>query len=573
MTLPLLTFDPRTGGVRLDLNQLIVSRLLIQANSGGGKSHAVRYMLEQCFGKVQQIVIDPEGEFATLREKYPFLLVGRDGDVPADIRGAKLLPRKLLELGLSAIVDLSEFGLPQQRSYVQNFTEALNHLPRELWKDCLIYYDEGHRWAPEVGRSSGKEVQPLTEAISTLQSAGRKRGFCGIIATQRLSKLNKDVAAECLNKLIGRTSNEDIKRAGDELGLSKLQGKELRSLEPGTFWTYGPAISIDPVMVRTGDITTHPPKRGAARAPAPAAPGVIKKVLAELADLPHEAEQEAKTVADLQRKNADLERRIRQVEKSGTTKEVVKTVVDQAAIDKAVNVYAARQKRELQPILERLQRGAGGIGALITAIGDLAKVVLATPPAPLPHERKAIEPVRAAMSSRPAERPPRPPAARFDSSSSSLAKGEKAVLTAIAQYPDGAERDQLTVLTGYKRSSRDTYIQRLSAAGLVEISGNRIRATDVGVDALGSDFEPLPQGEQLQEYWLARLPEGERKILEPLIAAYPETVSREQLDELTGYKRSSRDTYIQRLSSRRLVETVGRGEVRASATLFSEALV
>jgi hypothetical protein len=32
---------------------------------------------------------------------------------------------------------------------------------------------------------------------------------------------------------------------------------------------------------------------------------------------------------------------------------------------------------------------------------------------------------------------------------------------AVAQYPEGVTREQLSVLTGYKRSSRDTYVQRL----------------------------------------------------------------------------------------------------------------
>jgi Mn-dependent DtxR family transcriptional regulator len=174
-----------------------------------------------------------------------------------------------------------------------------------------------------------------------------------------------------------------------------------------------------------------------------------------------------------------------------------------------------------------------------------------------------------------AKRTPRPERITSHHSDADIVvgKGERTVLRAIAQYPDGAERDQLTVLTGYKRSTRDTYIQRLSLAGLVEVSGSGIRTTDAGVDALGSDFEPLPQGEELQAYWLDRLPEGERRILEVLLKDYPESVGRDVLSEETQYKRSTRDTYLQRLQSRRLVEDVGRGEVRASANLFSGALV
>jgi hypothetical protein len=105
-------------------------------------------------------------------------------------------------------------------------------------------------------------------------------------------------------------------------------------------------------------------------------------------------------------------------------------------------------------------------------------------------------------------------------------------------------------------------------AGLVDATGGAIRATDAGVDALGADFEPLPTGKALQKYWLEKLSGGERAILEVLLQAYPSAVPRDEISERTEYKRSSRDTYIQRLGARKLVESVGRSAVRASATLF-----
>ncbi|MDB5297225.1 MAG: hypothetical protein JWO31_3208, partial [Phycisphaerales bacterium] len=149
-----------------------------------------------------------------------------------------------------------------------------------------------------------------------------------------------------------------------------------------------------------------------------------------------------------------------------------------------------------------------------------------------------------------------------------LRKGERTVLTAIAQHPGGCGREQLTVLTGYKRSSRDTYLQRLRERGYTEPAGEDLRATAAGVAALGRSFESLPTGDALRAHWLAKLPEGERRVLQVLVNRHPAAVSREEVDEATGYKRSSRDTYLQRLASRRLVEAEGRGQVRASRTLF-----
>jgi hypothetical protein len=56
--------------------------------------------------------------------------------------------------------------------------------------------------------------------------------------------------------------------------------------------------------------------------------------------------------------------------------------------------------------------------------------------------------------------------------------------------------------------------------------------------------------------------------LATLIAAYPRPVDRDKLSEETGYKRSSRDAYLQRLRAKELIEEPSRGEVSASQTLF-----
>lgn len=135
-------------------------------------------------------------------------------------------------------------------------------------------------------------------------------------------------------------------------------------------------------------------------------------------------------------------------------------------------------------------------------------------------------------------------------------------------YPDGVGRDQLSVLTGYKKSSRNAYISRLVSRGLVDANEKIIMATAAGMRALGPSFEPLPTGFALQEYWLARLPDGEKKILAILLKAYPNVVRREELDAQTGYKKSSRNAYISRLLARRLVQTYSNGAVAASDTLF-----
>lgn len=225
--------------IRIDLPTLIDTRLLVQANSGGGKSWLLRRLLEQSHGTVQQFVIDLEGEFATLREKYDYILAAKEGDTLAEPRSAALLAKRLLELHVSAILDLYELSHQERKHFVRLFLTAMINAPKNLWHPCLVMIDEAHVFAPQTGQSEAME------AVIDLATRGRKRGYCAVLATQRLSKLHKDAVAEMNNKLIGRTGLDiDRKRAAEELGFTaKEDALSLRNLAPGEFYAFGPAIS------------------------------------------------------------------------------------------------------------------------------------------------------------------------------------------------------------------------------------------------------------------------------------------------------------------------------------------
>jgi uncharacterized protein len=116
---PSIGFSEDGAKVLVDVGKLVESRMLLQANSGGGKSYAIRRLLEQTNGKVQQLVIDVEDEFHTLRERYDYVLAGRSGgDCPAEPRSADLLAKRLLELGTSAVIGIYELKAPERHLFV-----------------------------------------------------------------------------------------------------------------------------------------------------------------------------------------------------------------------------------------------------------------------------------------------------------------------------------------------------------------------------------------------------------------------------------------------------------------------
>src|SRR5260370_5950108 len=182
--------------------------------------------------------------------------------------------------------------------------------PKDLWHPCLVVIDEAHKFCPE------KEQSEASSAVIDLATLGRKRGYCAILATQPLSTLHKDAAAECKNKLIGRTGLDvDMRRASEELGFTtKDKSLSLRNLAAGEFFAFGPAISPEVIKVTIGSVQTTHPKAGSrivSAAPIPPTEN-IKKILSALKDLPQEAEEEAHTVEQLREHIARLQRQVAQ---------------------------------------------------------------------------------------------------------------------------------------------------------------------------------------------------------------------------------------------------------------------
>src|SRR5690606_30582653 len=94
-------------------------------------------------------------------------------------------------------------------------------------------------------------------AMTNLMCRGRKRGLAGVIATQRLAKLAKDVAAEASNFLMGRTFLDiDMARAAGLLGMDRRQAAMFRDLARGNFVALGPAMSRRPLPVTIGPVET-----------------------------------------------------------------------------------------------------------------------------------------------------------------------------------------------------------------------------------------------------------------------------------------------------------------------------
>ncbi|WP_120077375.1 ATP-binding protein [Aurantiacibacter odishensis] len=279
--------DAHGTPVLVDVEELLATRLLVQGNSGSGKSHLLRRLLEQSAGLVQQVIIDPEGDFVSLADHFDHVVVEGASYSPREIEA---LAGRIRQHRASVVLALEDLEVEQQIRCAAQFLTALFDAPREHWFPALVVVDEAQMFAPAAAGEMAEDTRRLTlSAMTNLMCRGRKRGLAGIVATQRLAKLAKNVAAEASNFLMGRTFLDiDMQRAADLLGMDRKQAERIRDLQRGHFLGLGPAVSRRPVAVHIGEVKTGGKNAASALTPLPQADAASMGELLH-ADLAEEA--------------------------------------------------------------------------------------------------------------------------------------------------------------------------------------------------------------------------------------------------------------------------------------------
>jgi len=536
--------------------------MLLQANSGGGKSYALRKFAEVTYGQAQQIIIDLEGEFASLREKYDYILVGKDGDIPVNLRATDLLARRLLELNTSAIIDLYELKHHERKRFVKLFLDSMINAPKSLWHSCLVIIDEAHIFAPE------REQSEALEAVKDLATRGRKRGFALVCATQRISKLSKDVVAELNTKLIGRCSLDvDMKRSSFELGFTEKKDiYSLRKLPKGEFYAFGPGLTSEVTRIKIDTVITKHPEPGESYVPPSATPDTVKKVLGKLADLPQEAEDQLNTLNDHKQKITELKREVAKATRENPPP-------DPEALERAEQkgfTNAERQYKNSQKIIEaqvvKLKSILQKVNTMSNSIEDIKQIEI-KPLVVTEYTGSTIN----MIAKKPIQK--YQPVTKDDViDETELSNSETKVLRAIVQKTDHqATRKQTALMVGYspKSGSYKNICSHLRSLGYIEYQGDYLVASNEGVNICGT-FEMLPSDpDSIHQFWFSKLKNSEAKLLRIIIEAHPETISREELASQAEYSPTSGSfkNMLSHMRSTGLIDYVGL-DIIATEELF-----
>lgn len=543
MTNKHLGVQPDGTPVDLDLATLLRTRLLVTASSGAGKTGTLLAFCEQNASKVQILVIDPEGEFAVLRSAHPFVLVGPEGETPAMVRTAGLLAHRLLELGASAVMDIYELPMHQKHEFVRDFINALIAAPKNLWHPVIVIVDEAHIFAPEKGQ--GESV--ALEAMADLASRGRKRGYCAVLATQRLAKLQKSVAAECQNVLVGRTTQIDQSRAADVLNISGKAsrddfGRTIGRLPTGDFFAYGMAFNTEEPTRFTVRRADTMPKSGAKRMVVPPPPHEVQALLPKLSDLPVEAEVKAKTEADLKKEIADLKKHLKDASQNSITPERERMLVAQVnELQKTAGTY----EKVMSLIYSHAATMQDAAGKIKESIDEIRQRPSTAPK--MAFLETKLEPMEApfGMKSGPIQAKNHIPSKSKVNSTSDLSGPEQRIVNSIAWFHalgiDEPEKAAVAFMAGYTIGSGgfNNPCGSLNRKGLINyLPDNRIRLTADGLaNSLAIDVPAT--NEALHEAVLSKLGGPERRILEPLLKSYPSGMDNPALASASGYAPNS----------------------------------
>lgn len=582
--------------------EALSNHIAVLGKTGSGKTYAAKGIAERLLGMKRQVcVLDPTGAWWGLRlgangkaAGYDVVLLGgKHGDIPLSPLSGAAVARLVTQQHASVVLDTSGMTVGE---YTQWFIDFAGTLYTTIREPLHLIIDEAHYFMPQ-SRTLDVQGGKMLHAGNRLMSGGRVLGIRGVMITQRPAKLHKD-SLTCADTLIAMRmlapqDRDAVKDWVDGCG-DPAQGKEviasLAQLERGEGWVWFPPSP--PRRVKFPAIATYDssatPKHGAKAAPK-VAEIRLDEVRAAMADAVKEAEAN-----DPKRLKAEVARLTREMQALAAKKTAPVAAMkgpDKAAIEKMVRVAVAAERAHLSKLAGgMLSRRAAELAILVRAInGDIAffagktllkrpitlpavPIVAAAHPVPVAREAKAslgLAPdAQAGAQSEPSDR-------------AGLAGPERRILDAIAEINsigvDRPLRTQVALFARYSPTSTSftNPLGALRSKGLITYpDSDAVLLTEQGRRIASSAEAPTSLAD-LHGRVLGILDGPRQRILRPLLAAYPDALSREKSAEAAAYSHTS-TSYTNPLGSLRslgLVDYPNSAEVVATAVLFPEGLV
>jgi hypothetical protein len=592
--------------------EAVTQTIAALAKRRAGKSYTIAKLVEELVRCKQQVVIiDPKGDWWGIRSsangKEPGLPVvilgGSHGDVPLETNSGELVGRMVVEERISVLLDLSEFRKAQVPTFMAPFLETVYRLKAkdEYRTAMMMVIDEADAIAPQ---RPFKGEERMLGAAEDIVRRGGQRGIGCTMATQRAAVLNKNVLTQSQMLIALRLiapQDRDALEAWIEVHGTEEQRhtlmESLGSLPTGTAWFWSPGWPDEQGIfkrVQVAPRTTF----DSFRTPAPGEKRVEPKTLADV-DLDALKKRMAATIERAKAEDPrELRRRIKELEATLAQANAIAQRIDQKLDrvkikEKRVEtpVLKDAQIKRIETALERVEKCRGAVmhnlqaldavrASLSQAASEVMRSINAVKDSQVPQ--KIIQtPLPANIMAELKDRTPSKRRPAPQSEEAGAIKGpEQRILDAIGWLEslgiDAPEQTAVAFLARYKYGGGafNNPKGRLRQMGHVEyLAGNLIRLTETG-KSLARIPEAALTTQELHARVMARLKGPEQRILQPLLDAYPNGYTNEELSTLADYSDGggAYNNPRGRLRSMGLIEYRAGGKVFARDILFLERL-
>jgi len=541
----------------------------ILGKKGRGKTHTAAVLAEGLIKSgVPTTILDPTGAWYGLRSSadgkaagLPVVIFGGEhGDAPLTPTMGTRIAEILVERRFPAVLDLSVLRKNERRRFATDFLETLYQLNR-LAHHVVI--DEADEVAPQRAYAG---VERLLGATEDIVRRGRIRGLGVSMISQRPAALSKSVLSQVDALIVlGLTAPQDVAAVDDWVSShsdpdqARTLKASLPSLPVGQAWVWSPEwLGITKriqVQRRSTFDSSSTPKAGARRI-VPTEWAAVD--VAEIHDQLNQADTAAGGSA------VQTNARIRELEQQleaarSQPRQMVRVEVPVLSDAEVAHLNSA--VTQLASLGRNLVETATNLSAALARATEIRVADATTPingyPADLPTTvPKPLSPAPNGTS-------------QPSSSSSTLGKAEREILTVLAQHGT-RNTTQIALLTrrSHKSGGFRNSLSKLRSAGFIDGRGD-VSITTAGRAALGT-WEPLPQqGTDLIRWWGTQLGKAERLILDYLVTKPDCAVPVDEIALQTGYSPTSGGfrNSLSRLRSLGLAS--GRGALQISNELIA----
>jgi hypothetical protein len=591
---------------------LVGESVAILAKRNAGKTYAASVIEEELISHGQQVVVlDPVGVHYGLRSNakgtgagLPVVVLGGEhGDLPINGDSGTIIADLVIDAWpQSFVIDTSLFDSnAEQDRFAEAFGERLYRRKARDKRPMMLVLEEADTVAPQ---SPMPDQRRMVGAYTTIARRGRSRGIGYLAITQRAAALHKDLTTQAELVVVMQIIGSQDRDAIDKWVKSNATAEEreevmssLPSLQQGEAWVWSPGwLRLrQRIKFRTrrtfdasrtpapGEQRAEPTGRAevnldAVRVQIEAAtkeakandPKALRERVRELERMlsPQNAPEDAQYELVYPFSDEELDNAIADAEqamaRNGSAREAVAQTI-------ATLEGMCSELREDQPRLNRLhtvlkswrESKEDTIASLDVLLVKAAGNRVAGGMSRRVARKGGSAPVAAAAAQNGQQRP------QTGQDDSTLKKAERTILGVLAQFPDGRSVKQLALLTGYSATSGGfrNALGKLRTAEYIS-RDHPVRITEAGVEAIGGQFEPMPTGDALFDYWLRKLKRAEREILNTV--RY-DAMSTERAAELTGYSPTS-GGFRNALGKLRTLDLIEKGQPITLTAEFASAV-